>query len=88
MPTILAFITRTAGAAFAFIKGNAPRMGADTGGLKMTSELISYAVLASIFVVTGLRIFIDKPGKPPELPFLRSEHKTVNENDPLEHPEG
>ena len=50
----------------------------------MTSELISYVVLASIFVVTGLRMFIDKPGKPFELPFLRSDHKPVNENGPQE----
>ena len=46
----------------------------------MTSELISYVVLASIFVVTGLRMFIDKPGKPYELPFLHFGNKPVNEN--------
>ena len=46
----------------------------------MTSELISYAVLASVFIVTGLRLFIDKPGKPSELPFLHSENKPVDEN--------
>ena len=46
----------------------------------MTSELISYVVLASIFVVTGLRMFIAKPGKPFVLPFLHSENKPANEN--------
>jgi hypothetical protein len=62
-------------------------MGADTGGLKMTSELISYVVLASIFVVTGLRMFIAKPGKPFALPFLHSENKPVNENGPQDSSE-
>ncbi len=46
----------------------------------MPSDLISYAVLASIFVVAGLRMFIDKPGKPSELPFWRFEHKSVQEH--------
>jgi hypothetical protein len=69
------------------LKAMAPRMGADKGGLKMISELISYAVLASVFVVTGLKMFIDKPGKPSELPFLRTEHKSENENCPRESSE-
>ena len=53
----------------------------------MLSELISYAVLASVFIVIGLRMFIDKPGKPSELPFWRSENKPVNENGPQESSE-
>ncbi len=53
----------------------------------MISDMISYAVLASIFVVTGLRMFIDKPGKPSELPFWRSGHKAINENGPRESSE-
>jgi hypothetical protein len=32
-------------------------------GEAMISDLISYAVLASVFVVTGLRMFIEKPNK-------------------------
>jgi hypothetical protein len=54
---------------------------------QMPSELISYAVLASVFIVIGLRMFVDKPGKPSELPFLRTEHKSENENCPLESSE-
>ena len=29
----------------------------------MTSELITYGLLASIFIVNGLRMFIEKPKK-------------------------
>ena len=46
----------------------------------MNSELISYAVLASVFIVIGLRMLVDKPGKPFELPFLHSENKPENDN--------
>ena len=35
----------------------------------MLSDLISYALLAGIFVVTGLRTLIDKPNKLSEIPF-------------------
>lgn len=33
----------------------------------MGSELITYGLLASIFIVTGLRMFIEKPKKALEL---------------------
>jgi hypothetical protein len=35
----------------------------------MLSDLISYALLAGIFVVTGLRTLIDKPHKLSEIPL-------------------
>jgi hypothetical protein len=37
----------------------------------MDSELITYALLASVFVVTGLRFFLDKPNKLREVPLRR-----------------
>jgi hypothetical protein len=37
----------------------------------MVSGLISYGLLASVFVVTGLRILVEKPNKPKEIPALR-----------------
>ena len=46
----------------------------------MVSDLISYAVLASVFIVTGLRMFFEKPNRLSELPFLRSEPKQFDEN--------
>lgn len=36
----------------------------------MVSDLISYGLLASIFVVTGLRMFVEKPNRVKELPLL------------------
>jgi len=33
----------------------------------MGSELITYGILASIFIVTGLRMFIEKPKKAREV---------------------
>ncbi|HEY7217409.1 MAG TPA: hypothetical protein VH985_03380 [Candidatus Binatia bacterium] len=36
----------------------------------MVSDLISYGLLASIFVVIGLRMFVEKPNKVTELPLL------------------
>jgi hypothetical protein len=35
----------------------------------MISDLISYGLLAGIFVVTGLRTFFDKPNKTTEIPL-------------------
>jgi len=35
----------------------------------MLSDLISYALLAGIFIVTGLRALIDKPNKIAEIPL-------------------
>ena len=35
----------------------------------MLSDLLSYALLAGIFVVTGLRTLIDKPNKITEIPI-------------------
>jgi hypothetical protein len=37
----------------------------------MVSDLISYGLLASVFVVTGLRILVEKPNKLKEIPALR-----------------
>ena len=36
----------------------------------MLSDLISYALLASVFLITGLRMFFEKPSRP-EIPFSR-----------------
>ena len=41
----------------------------------MASELITYGLLASIFIVNGLRMFIEKPKKAREIterPWQRS----------------
>jgi hypothetical protein len=35
----------------------------------MAADLISYALLAFIFVVTGLRMFTEKPNKLTEIPL-------------------
>lgn len=35
----------------------------------MISDIISYALLAVIFVVTGLRLFIEKPNRLTEIPL-------------------
>ncbi len=35
----------------------------------MVSDLISYGLLASLFVVTGLRMFVEKPNKVKEFPL-------------------
>jgi hypothetical protein len=37
----------------------------------MGSDLITYALLASVFIVTGLRMFVDKPNKLKEIPLAR-----------------
>ena len=47
----------------------------------MLSELISYAPLASVLLVTGLRFFFEKPNRP-EIPFSRPRH-----NQPVQHSE-
>ena len=35
----------------------------------MVSDLVSYGLLASIFIVNGLRMFIDKPKKALDMPL-------------------
>ena len=35
----------------------------------MASDIISYALLAIIFVVTGLRMFLEKPNRLKEIPL-------------------
>jgi len=35
----------------------------------MVSDLITYGLLASIFIVNGLRMFIEKPNKALEVPL-------------------
>jgi hypothetical protein len=45
-----------------------------TGGT-MVSDLIMYALLASIFIVTGLRMFVEKPNKLKEIPVARKRIK-------------
>lgn len=37
----------------------------------MGSDLITYALLASVFIVTGLRMFVDKPNKVKEISLVR-----------------
>lgn len=37
----------------------------------MVSDLIMYALLASTFVVIGLRMFTEKPNKLKEIPLAR-----------------
>jgi hypothetical protein len=41
----------------------------------MVSDLIMYALLASIFIVTGLRMFVDKPNKLKEILVARKRIK-------------
>ncbi len=42
----------------------------------MTSDIISYALLAIVFVVTGLRMFLEKPNRFTEIP-LRPRRKVL-----------
>lgn len=37
----------------------------------MDSNLIAYTLLASVFIVTGLRMFVEKPNKLTEIPLFR-----------------
>jgi hypothetical protein len=37
----------------------------------MASDVVTYALLASIFVVMGLRMYFEKPNKLHEIPLLR-----------------
>jgi len=48
---------------------------------KMISDLMSYGLLAAIFVVTGLRAFFDKPNKTTEIPLQhwKGRDQTVNQ---------
>ena len=41
----------------------------------MVSDLIMYALLASIFIVTGLRMFVEKPNKLKEILITRKRIK-------------
>jgi hypothetical protein len=41
----------------------------------MVSDLIMYVLLASIFVVTGLRMFVEKPNKLKEILVARKRIK-------------
>jgi hypothetical protein len=41
----------------------------------MVSDLIMYALLASIFIVTGLRMFVEKPNKLKEILVARKRIK-------------
>ena len=48
----------------------------------MISDLMSYGLLAVIFVVTGLRAFFDKPNKTTEIPLQhwgKGRDQTVNQ---------
>jgi hypothetical protein len=42
---------------------------------QMISDLVTYALLASIFVVTGLRMFVEKPNKLKEILIARKRIK-------------
>jgi hypothetical protein len=44
----------------------------------MLSDLISYGLLVSVFVVTGLRMFVEKPNGLKELPLWS--WKSINKN--------
>lgn len=37
----------------------------------MVSDFIAYALLGSVFIVTGVRMFFEKPNKLTELPLVR-----------------
>jgi hypothetical protein len=50
-------------------------------GEQMIADLISYGLLASIFVVTGLRMFVEKPNKVKELPLAPWRRKRPNSRD-------
>jgi hypothetical protein len=41
----------------------------------MVSDLIMYALLASIFIVTGLRMLVEKPNKLKEILVVRKRIK-------------
>jgi hypothetical protein len=43
------------------------------------SDLVSYALLAGIFVITGLRMFVEKPKKLTETETLHGQSSRVNE---------
>ena len=40
-------------------------------GQMMLADLLSYGLLISVFVVTGLRMFVEKPNKLVEVPDFR-----------------
>ena len=46
----------------------------------MMSDLISYALLTGVFIVTGLRLFFDKSNKLSERLFFRSRPTRVDED--------
>ena len=48
-------------------------------GEKMISDLMAYALLAFIFVVTGLRMFLDKPNKATEIPVRPRERSLLGD---------
>jgi hypothetical protein len=47
--------------------------GFHSGNLEaqMLADLLSYGLLVSVFVVTGLRMFVEKPNKLAEIPIFR-----------------
>jgi hypothetical protein len=49
----------------------------------MLSDLISYGLLVSVFVVTGLRMFVEKPNGLKQLPLRSS--KSINKNPNRHH---
>jgi hypothetical protein len=46
----------------------------------MLSDLISYGVLAGVFIVTGLRMLVEKPNKIKEIPLSRWKRLSVDKN--------
>jgi hypothetical protein len=46
----------------------------------MVSDLISYGLLASVFVVTGLRMFVEKSNKLKEIPAIRWKRGKAGKN--------
>lgn len=46
----------------------------------MVSDFISYGLLASAFIVTGLRMFVEKPNKLKEIPSIGWKRLKTEEN--------
>jgi hypothetical protein len=44
----------------------------------MSSDILSYGLLAAIFVVTGLRMLVQKPNRMTEIPISRNKKREKN----------
>ena len=52
----------------------------ESNGGNTMSDLISYALLAGIFVITGLRMFVEKPKKLAETQVMHRQSSNGNED--------